>query len=155
MHEFILHRINTPDTQLLLDVNAAHKDSILAELTRFKLRKAVNIDDVTQDFCVAVNFPTGASEEPFQGLSSGEDVPQVPKSKTEAGRLPWDPRLVALGRRGVVLRSECVSYPNVAGSFKTFDAMLQNEQTSIRYAQLRYQLGVAEGDEMAQGMQYL
>lgn len=121
----------------LLDCHGSKIDSLMAWLRKHRLRKPIEIDDVSEDFRVVVKFP-GAEKVAlnqadcvdFQNETDGEvfDRKDDPRTSLMGKRFIWDAKSLSVGKKG---------------SSSSEDASSLSAEEA--YKRFRYTNGVPEG----------
>lgn len=129
LHDMFAYSIPGDEQQLLLDVDASGVASALQWLNRYKLRRKLQLEDVSSRVSVWAAFEGD--------LQAGA-----------AGQWRQDPRLPELGLRGLFDAQQLPPPPAEAGGTssrkqRAAGMSVVGEEVHRRW---RYQLGVAEGD---------
>ncbi len=154
-HDVFLHRelgAGASGGAVLADLPAATFDAAVSLLRKMRLRARVTLDDAGDDLAVVVRADDdrAAMDDPADAPDAASPSPRCSSAPphTPLAFLPVDPRLDALGVRGVLptAAANAALLVNPGDRRRGEDAA---EAAEAEYRRLRYGLGVAEGDELA------
>lgn len=143
---------------VLADLPAATFDAAVSLLRKMRLRARVTLDDAGDDLAVVVRADDDRAAMMDDPADSAPDAASPsPRCSSAApphtplAFLPVDPRLDALGVRGVLptAAANALLVKNPPGDRRRGGEDSCADAAEAEYRRLRYGLGVAEGDELA------